>query len=928
MDNYSKEKSWKNVENGYDSNDGEEVNTIEVLDEEGISYQKRELLEITEEGYEKEQDNFPDFVEFIKITSDEEMLYIIHKAEQEKWEELFLSIQGCVDIPAEIGTLKNLRKLAIDNDNNKKNVIHIPSEIGSLTNLQKFSAYGCNIEVLPDEFSKLTNLKVINLNNNSFEEFPRVILQLKNLESLAVSAEFDRLPDEICNMSRLKYLYMPHARIESLPENIGNLKELEILCIWGTKVKRLPESCLKLSKLKSLYLTKSIFRDILPPEIVNQSPVEAINYIIRFQNGTQKIEVNESKMIIVGQGGVGKTCLLNRLIYNKYDETVSTEGIDIDPWRFSVNNKEYKLNVWDFGGQEIYHATHQFFLTNRSLYIFVWDARQEEEYGRIDYWLHTIESFANNSPIIIVINKCDSRNSIKQLDLKSLKEKFPQIIDAFKVSCKENTGIDDLRNTIEEETTKLPLMGMVWLSSWLDVRRELEKLAQSKNTINYNEYLEICLKYNIQAEEALSLSKYLHDLGIIINFQNDLYLKNIVILNPDWGTNAVYKVLDAQENVLKNRNGILYYEDLSEIWKNAAEYPREIYPIILRLMENFQLSFEVSRNKEYLIAELLENEEVMFEMDIKDKHVLNFQYNYEFLPAGIMTRFIVKANVHLIEKNGKKVCWKKGAYLKYGDSVGLVKLLDGIAERRIEIKIYGANSRNNRELLVIIRKYFEEIHNRVPKIKYVEYVKCNCQPNCSHLHDYRYLLRLEGKGIESVRCQESLQEVNVSKLLDGVDDKKQRNNIEREFMPNIQINPHIVVENNNTNNSENSNTNSIRNEITVEIRNSINELQGNINDLRDEVVDEQPELEKEFKKLEKSVEKLNDVKTKEEIVKSGVLNKMKRFLEEVQDSESELGKVVKGIKYGVRITQEIGEKYNKIAEWCGLPVIPRVFLNK
>jgi len=48
---------------------------------------------------------------------------------------------------------------------------------------------------------------------------------------------------------------------------------------------------------------------------------------------------------------------LNRLIYNKYDETVATEEIDIAPWRFSINNKEYKLNVWDFGGQEIYHAT-------------------------------------------------------------------------------------------------------------------------------------------------------------------------------------------------------------------------------------------------------------------------------------------------------------------------------------------------------------------------------------------------------------------------------------------------------------------------------------------------------------------------------------------------------------------------------------------
>ena len=55
---------------------------------------------------------------------------------------------------------------------------------------------------------------------------------------------------------------------------------------------------------------------------------------------------------------------------------------------------------------------------------------------------------------------------------------------------------------------------------------------------------------------------------------------------------------------------------------------------------------------------------------------------------------------------------------------------------------------------------------------------------------------------------------------------------------------------------------------------------------------------------------------------------MKRFLEEAQNPESEIGRVVKGIKYGVGIVQEIGEKYNKIAEWCGFPVIPGFFLNK
>lgn len=632
-------------------------------------------------------------------------------------------------------------------------------------------------------------------------------------------------------------------------------------------------------------------------------------------------------MIIVGQGGVGKTCLLNRLKNDEYDETISTEGIAIEPWEFEVGGKKYKLNTWDFGGQEIYHATHQFFLTNRSLYIFVWDARQEEEYGRIDYWLYTIESFAYNSPIIIVVNKCDSRNNVKQLDLKSIKGKFPQIIDSFKVSCKMNIEIGHLRNVIKEETTKLPLMGMVWLSSWLDVRRELESLAQNINIIAYKEYQKICRKYNILSGEALSLSKYLHDLGIIINFQNDLFLKNIVILNPEWGTNAVYKVLDAQDTVLKNRNGILYYGDLPKIWRDSTEYPEEIYPIILRLMENFQLSFEVNKNQEYLIAELLENEEVVNELDMDNKQILNFQYNYEFLPAGIMTRFIVKANSYLVEKNGKKACWKKGAYLKYEDSIGLIKLLDGIAERRIEIKVIGESSRNNRDLLTIIRKYFDEIHKSVPKIKYKEYVRCNCKENCTYLHDYRYLLRLEDKKIKSERCKNSLEQVNVCKLLDGVEDTETRSKKRRESMPNIQVSPQIVIENNNTNNSENSNTNSIQNSITIEIKNSINELQGSLNDLKDEIIYENPELNKEFEKMEKSIEKLDTAETKDEIIKSGALNKVKRFLTEVQDTESELGKVIKGIKYGIKIAQDIGEKYNSIAEWCGLPVIPKVFLK-
>lgn len=641
MERDSNSEYFEIMHNDYESSEAEDENNIDQNDEELSYAYSKEGLEIKEKGYNEFDDNFEGYDKVVYVKNDEELRKVIDKAERENWESLLLNIKGELKISEEIGRLTNLRRLGIENKN-KNRVVHLPSAIGKLKSLEEFIGHGCNMEKLPEEFSQLKNLRVVNLNRNSFTVFPNEILQLSNLESLAINFNFEILPDEICNLVHLKHLYMPNANITYLPENIGNLRELESLCIWGTKIKRLPVSCLNLSKIKCLYLTKSIFKNILPPEITSQSPIEAINYIVRYQNDTKKVEINESKMIIVGQGGVGKTCLLNRLIYDKYDETVSTEGIDIASWEFQVKNKKYKLNVWDFGGQEIYHATHQFFLTNRSLYVFVWDARQEEEYGRIDYWLRTIESFACDSPIIIVVNKCDSRNSIKQLDLKSIKENFPQIIDSFKVSCKENIEIGHLRNVIQEETTKLPLMGMVWLSSWLEVRRELEIQAQSKNIITYKAYQKICRKHNILSGEALSLSKYLHDLGIIINFHNDLYLKNTVILNPDWGTNAVYKVLDAQETVLKNRNGILYYDDLPKIWEDTDEYPEEIYPIILRLMENFQLSFEVNKNREYLIAELLENEEVTVDIDVSGENMLSFQYNYEFLPAGICSCEIKK----------------------------------------------------------------------------------------------------------------------------------------------------------------------------------------------------------------------------------------------------------------------------------------------
>ncbi|EMX0193795.1 hypothetical protein COJ87_19875 [Bacillus cereus] len=862
-----------------------------------------------------------------KTLDNNELIDLINTARDEEWIALDLSNCGLKELPPEIGCLEHLEYLEIGSEDyrndfteEEKNELYtLPKEIGNLKNLKELSLYNVGIKKLPKEISNLKNLKFINLNGSNFESFPEEISGVKNLEFLAIEPLNYVITNSIESLKKLKYLYFPDIMLDTLPDIIGELTNLEVLYLGRGKIETLPESIASLINLKKISIEKTPLSEKIPPEIFNQTASQIIDYILRYQGDENKVTLNESKMIIVGQGGVGKTTLLNKIVNDSYIESPSTEGIDIEKWEFGIDGKEYILNIWDFGGQEIYHSTHQFFLTKRSLYIFVWDARQEDEYGRMDYWLNTIQSFADDSPIIVVINKCDQeRKNIRLPDFYDLKKRFPQIVDVFNVSCLDDINIDSLKKEILLQAKSLPLMETNWFSTWAEIREELEALSVEKNIITYEEYLEICLNKSIDSKEALSLIKYLHDLGVVLYFHNDVLLKNIVILSPDWGTDAVYKILDAQSNVLENRNGLLYYEDLNNIWKDKRKYPENIYSYILKLMENFQLSFTVENHNIYLIPELLENTRNNYPIEMKGD-CLHFRYSYKFLPAGIMTRFIVKAHKLLLDDNGTKICWRKGAYLQYKNAICLVILKDGITERYIDIKVIGENRRNKIELLTNVRKMFEEVHQGITKIEFTEYVQCNCSPDCRYLHDYNYLLKLEEKNYHLERCKSSLEEVNIMSLLDGINMKPERSGerVEINFKPIINNNPNIVVKTDNNLTNENN--------ITIEIKNIVYELQGHINELLSEVPDAAKE---DIEKMATALESVDNLNSKEEIKKSGVFSKIKRILEELSDPESSTGKVISGTKYGYSILQDIADKYNSIAEWCALPTIPKFFLKK
>ena len=119
-----------------------------------------------------------------------------------------------------------------------------------------------------------------------------------------------------------------------------------------------------------------------------------------------KRPLNEGKLILVGRGEVGKTSLVRRLVDNNFrgDES-KTQGINITAWPLRSDFDTFRLNIWDFGGQEIMHATHQFFLTERSIYLLVLNGREGGEDLDAEYWLKHIESFGGDSPVLVVQNK-------------------------------------------------------------------------------------------------------------------------------------------------------------------------------------------------------------------------------------------------------------------------------------------------------------------------------------------------------------------------------------------------------------------------------------------------------------------------------------------------------------------------------------------
>lgn len=387
------------------------------------------------------------------------------------------------------------------------------SDLNPLSTLNGLTVLVLNLNQISDldPLSQLTNLTKLYLYNNQISDL-EPLSQLRNLIQLDLDLNEISDLDPISQLTNLTHLDLSNNQISNLSpiSQLPNLTELNLSGNFSLNV---------------------------PLEILEDSgnPKKIINYYLKI-TGDKTRPLNEAKIVVVGEADFGKTLLIHRLIHDEYVETKSTQGIKIERWEnVRVNNEDVRLNVWDFGGQEIMHSTHQFFFTRRTIYVLVIDARQNEDKNRTEEWLKRIESFGGDSPIIIVGSHIDQnqRDSSQpgqgyfDINRRELQEKYVNIKEFYGV-CNDVRvkGYDDLFNKFRDELIdaigKLKGIHEPFPVDWYSVKDQLESMKEQKiSFISDHDYLESCFDNEIRDEISQdTIREFLNEVGTIIYFKD------------------------------------------------------------------------------------------------------------------------------------------------------------------------------------------------------------------------------------------------------------------------------------------------------------------------------------------------------------------------------------------------------------------------
>ena len=650
------------------------------------------------------------------------------------------------------------------------------SDLGSLSNLTHLQMLYCSYTQVSDlgSLANLTEIQFLICSNTQVSDLG----SLSNLAHLgALDCSHTQVSDlgSLSNLTKLQALSCSYTPVSDLG-SLSNLPHLQTLRCSGTSVSDLSPLLPLIKNGTDTKWSSEFFGEngiyiedcplIVPPvEVARESPQAVRDYFEELGDDGRKL--NEVKIIFLGEASSGKTSLVKRLRGEDFDSKESqTHGIRILKWPFTMNDGDLvTAHLWDFGGQEVMHATHQFFLSQRCIYVLLLNSRNDDQ---AEKWLKHAASFGGNSPILVVLNKIDENPSF-EVNRKALTEKYPQIRGFFRLSARTEDGLDDFREALRREIDAAPTRRTPFPTHWLAVKDHFFNMEA--DYIESSEYRAVCERLGVTRRFSQDvLLQFLHDLGVIINFRN---LKNFdtQILNPLWLTNGVYRIINSER--VANAFGILREADFDAVINDPRykqgnttdrifQYPTNKLQYIVRVMEEFELCFALD-TRTYVVPQLLPVQEPEFN---PQGALLRFVIHFpDFMPDSLFPRLMVKLHPYIYGDQR----WRTGMVLhKPSVFQALARVRWDKEDQKILIDVGGDQ---RRRLLSFIRETVKEIAGDFTHLFYNEQVPI---PDSKEYLEYEGLVEAEKANEKEIFVWQVKKKLTVADLLDGVEEASMR----------------------------------------------------------------------------------------------------------------------------------------------------------
>ncbi|XP_060079979.1 leucine-rich repeat serine/threonine-protein kinase 1-like [Ylistrum balloti] len=556
----------------------------------------------------------------------------------------------------------------------------------------------------------LERLDTLNLSNNKYlkkmivckdqhDPVPRRTGSLSSIGSTTSMGSFHVLPgvaDEVTrrlifpNLTSLDLSHNPN--LSDLPPEIGSLKNLKRLSLSRSMISELPPELGCLKNLITLELDLCPLQGPIQDVIkTSKTPRDILGFLHSILE--EAVEYNCMNLMFVGVHEIGKTSLLRQIRKNRKtpkgipipthwierrdkkahptddDTPLSTVGIDIHEVVIGENREHGPITfrTWDFGGQKEYYATHQYFLSARSLYLVMWKLTDGEKGVQSMWqWLVNIQARAPGSPVIIIGTHKDvleARATKKNFtenweeDLNKLIDQqfflveepdkcgLPNIIDRINISTHSRRDVNKLIDCIYRTVFELKhprrrqekLLRHKIPKKYLLLKEIVQELAVEREkekkdpVLDKDSYLAMVMHkiFNLTGDETKLKTmhkmldkagalfrdvedveqgtRFLHENGILFHYA-DIGLKDLYFLNPQWLCDQLAQVVAVGQVNNFCKNGVMKAENLRMLFKESTFQPESIEQYICGLLGKFEVALEFDRNR-LLLPSLLPTEQ-------------------------------------------------------------------------------------------------------------------------------------------------------------------------------------------------------------------------------------------------------------------------------------------------------------------------------